>query len=75
MRSDATFPQKTNITSLATTAGTLTFVIWIASIATPRDSIYAQGHAPPSISANLSANHKGAEVGRFADQGSTRGRG
>jgi hypothetical protein len=76
MRSDTAYSQKTNITTLAATAGVLAFVVWVASFATPRDSIYAQvRYAPPSTSADLSPSHDGADVHRFADRGPTRGRG
>jgi hypothetical protein len=71
-----TTPPKTNLTSLAAAAGTLAFVVWVASFATPHDSIYAQAPAKSrAASAELTAAHKGADVGRPADRGSIRGQG
>ena len=76
MRSGTTYPQKTNITSLAATAGLMAFVIWMTSFANHHGSLYAPApHSLPAANAGLAAIHRGADVGRAADRGSPRGQG
>jgi hypothetical protein len=76
MRPETNYPPKTNITSLAATAGVVAFVIWVASFAAQHNSIYAQAsHQPAAASVDPAGTHKGADVGRAADQGAGRGQG
>jgi len=42
MRPQNTFPQKTNITSLATIVVVVAFVAWLTSFAAQQDSIFAR---------------------------------
>jgi hypothetical protein len=65
MRTDT----KTNISSLAATAGAVAFVAWIASFGLQPDSIYAT----PPRAATVAMSHQAAA--RAADQAVTHGQG
>ena len=76
MRSETAYTQKTNLTSLAATAGVMGFVLWAAAFATQHDSIYAQiPRQPAAAIAGPTAIHNGADVVRSTDRRPNHGQG
>ena len=69
MRPDNTFSQKTNITSLATIAGVMAFVVWMTSFAARPDSIVVRAPQTSAASAAPSSTPRGAADAQPADNG------